>query len=224
MRRAFLLACALVAASCRAERRAVPLTLQDDWQRAVQVAAAPQRVVSLSPATTELVFALGAGNRLVGRTTWCDWPAEAGQVTDVGNGIGINVEAVAAQRPDLVLLYPSESNRAAAAQLEQLGIPVAALKQDAIADWRATVRWVARALGDSARGDSLLADFDRRPAAARAPQSDSSAHPPSPIPASSSRSAPIRLSRSARAASSPNWSSWPAAATRSTIWLRPVVW
>jgi iron complex transport system substrate-binding protein len=107
------------------------------------------------------VFALGFGDRLVGRTTWCDWPAEALRVTDVGNGIGPNVEAVAAQRPDLVLLYPSESNRAALAQLEQLGIPVAALEQDAIAEWRGAVRWVARALGDSARGDSLLARFDR---------------------------------------------------------------
>ena len=161
MRRAALGALALLAVSCRAERRSAAISLQDDWHRAVALAAPARRIVSLSPATTELVFALGFGDRLVGRTTWCDWPAEARQVTDVGNGIGPNVEAVAATRPDLVLLYPSESNRAALAQLEQLGIPVAALEQDAIAEWRATVRWVARALGDAARGDSLLDRFDR---------------------------------------------------------------
>ena len=161
MRRAALCAVALLAACGRGERRSAAITLQDDWHRSVALSAPPRRIVSLSPATTELVFALGFGDRLVGRTTWCDWPAEAKQVTDVGNGIGPNVEAVAAQRPDLVLLYPSEANRAALAPLEQLGIPVAALEQDAIAEWRHAVQWVAQALGEPARGDSLLARFDR---------------------------------------------------------------
>ena len=172
MRRAVLCAVALLAvSSCRGEPRSAAFTLQDDWHRSVALTAPARRIVSLSPATTELVFALGAGDRLVGRTTWCDWPAAAKQVPDMGNGIGINVEAVAAARPDLVLVYPSEANRSAVQQLDQLGITSAALKQDAIAEWRGTVRWVARALGDSARGDSLLADFDRRLAAVRVPDS-----------------------------------------------------
>jgi len=143
------------------------MSQQDDWHRTVALAAPARRIVSLAPATTELVFALGLGDRLVGRTTWCDWPAEAARVTDVGNGIGPNVEAVAAQHPDLVLMYPSEANRAAVAQLEALGIATAALKQDAIADWRGTVQWVARAAGVPERADSLLADFDRRLAEVR---------------------------------------------------------
>jgi iron complex transport system substrate-binding protein len=160
-------ACAVVAACSRGTSRPAIISQQDDWHRTVALAAPARRIVSLAPATTELVFALGLGDRLVGRTTWCDWPAEAARVTDVGNGIGPNVEAVAAQRPDLVLLYPSEANRAAVSQLDALGIPTAALKQDAIADWQATVRWVARATGVSQRAESLLADFDRRLAAAR---------------------------------------------------------
>jgi len=167
MRRAFILACAVVAACGRATPRPSAISQQDDWHRTVALAAPAARIVSLAPATTELVFALGLGDHLVGRTTWCDWPAEAKRVADVGNGIGPNVEAVAAQHPDLVLMYPSEANRAAVAQLEGLGIATAALRQDAIADWRGTVRWVAAAAGVPARADSLLADFDRRLAAAR---------------------------------------------------------
>jgi len=162
MRRAFILAGAAFAACSRGTPQISAISQQDDWQRTVALAAPARRIVSLAPATTELVFALGLGDRLVGRTTWCDWPAAAKSVRDVGNGLGPNVEAVAAQRPDLVLLYPSETNRAALAQLDGLGIPTAVLKQDAIADWRGTVRWVARAGGVPERAESLLADFDRR--------------------------------------------------------------
>jgi len=148
-------------------------SVMDDWGRTVSLRAPALRVVSLAPATTELVFALGAGERLVGRTTWCDFPAEAREVADVGNGIGPNVEAIAARRPDLVLLYPSESNRAALAQLERLGITVAVVEQDAIAEWRATARKVAVLLGVPAAADSLLSDLDRRLAAAGLPSAAS---------------------------------------------------
>jgi len=159
-----LVLCLSLFAACNREAspRAAGPSITDDWGRTVTLAAPALRVVSLAPATTELVFALGAGDRLVGRTTWCDYPAAAAAVTDVGNGIGPNVEAITAQRPDLVLLYPSESNRAALGQLEQLGIAVAALEQDAIAEWRATSRKVAALLGREAAADSMLALLDRR--------------------------------------------------------------
>jgi iron complex transport system substrate-binding protein len=177
VRRRSLVACALLAACSRAAQRPASITQQDDWQRTVALAAPARRIVSLAPATTELVFALGIGDRLVGRTTWCDYPEAAKRVTSVGNGIGPNVEAIAAQHPDLVLVYPSEANRPAVTQLEALGIPAAVLKQDAIAQWRGTVLFVARAAGVPERGDSLLADFDRRLAAQRGPVTDSATRP-----------------------------------------------
>jgi iron complex transport system substrate-binding protein len=167
VRRAAVLACALFAVSCRAQPRISRIELTDDWGLRVLLAAPARRIVSLAPETTELVFALGLGERLVGRTTWCDWPAAARLIPDVGNGIGPNVEAIVARHPDLVLVYPSEANRPAVQQLAALGIPAAALKQDAIADWRATVRWVARATGTDSVAESLLTDFYRRLAAAR---------------------------------------------------------
>jgi iron complex transport system substrate-binding protein len=174
--RARLLACVLLAASCRGRPGPTPHTLTDDWGRRVALAAPARRIVSLAPATTELVFALGLGDRLVGRTTWCDWPAAARLVADVGNGIGPDVEAVAARHPDLVLMYPSEANRGALRQLEGLGIAVAVVRQNSLDDWRHTVRWVAGAAGVGGRGDSLVADTERRlaevthPAGAAAPR------------------------------------------------------
>jgi iron complex transport system substrate-binding protein len=92
------------------------------------------RIVSLIPATTELLFAIGAGDAVVGRTTWCDYPAEARAVPDLGDGIAPNIEAVLGQRPDLVLLYPSGRNAAVAERLRSMGIATVQLRTDLLAD------------------------------------------------------------------------------------------
>lgn len=150
---------ALAAACTRAPLRGA-LAVTDDWGRQVALPAAAHRIVSLAPATTELVFALGLGARLVGRTHWCDYPAAARAVADLGNGIGPNVEAVAAQRPDLVLLYASAVNRPALARFEALGIPTAAIRVDLAADVRRAARLIAAAAGEGSSADTLLSGFD----------------------------------------------------------------
>lgn len=163
LRLAVLTVCA---AACAPSPRAPALVhLTDDWGRGLAVPRAA-RIVSLAPATTELVFALGFGDRLVGRTTWCDYPDAARAVRDVGAGIGPNVEAIAAQHPDLVLLYGSEANRAALHQLEALGITVAVLTVDRAEDMRRAARAIAALAGRPAAGDSLVAAFDTALAAA----------------------------------------------------------
>src|SRR2546430_15346983 len=111
--------------ACREAGRAPPrsnLVVTDDADRRVALAAPARRVVSLLPSFTELLFAIGAGDRLVGRTTWCDYPPAAVRVPSVGDGMPPNVEAVAARHPDLVVLYRSGPNITAPEQLERLGI------------------------------------------------------------------------------------------------------
>ncbi|HJS48671.1 MAG TPA: helical backbone metal receptor, partial [Gemmatimonadales bacterium] len=81
------------------------LRVVDDAGDTVALARPAARVVSLLPTFTELAFALGAGDAVVGRTTWCDWPAAAAAVPSVGDGLAPNVEAIVARRPDLVLVY-----------------------------------------------------------------------------------------------------------------------
>ncbi len=132
----------------------------DDWGRTVSLAAPARRIVSLAPATTELVFALGLGDRLVGRTRWCDYPPAALRVPDVGDGMAPNVEAVAARSPDLVLLYASPANRAAAERLAALRIPVAALALDRAADLRRDALLVGALAGAARAADSAVAAFD----------------------------------------------------------------
>ena len=100
----------------------------DDFGDTIAVAASPQRIVSLNPTTTELLYAIGAGGRLVGRTTYDRIPAAVLSVPDLGPGLRPNVEAVLAARPDLVILYASQDNRDAALDDERYASERAALK------------------------------------------------------------------------------------------------
>ncbi len=143
--------------------------LVDDAGVPVSLAAPPARVVSLVPATTELVFALGAGGTLVGRTTWCDYPAAAAAVPDLGNGIDPNVEAVVAAKPDLVLLYKSGANRAAAERFRGLGIPTLELATDRMEDFDRIARLLGAALSRREAAESLVARTRRDLAAASRP-------------------------------------------------------
>ena len=143
-----------VVGACRTET--VQRTAQvDDFGDTIVVRGAPQRVVSLNPATTDLVFALGAGSRLVGRTHWDLYPEAAKDVPDLGSGIRPNVEAVLGAHPDLVILYASKDNRAAATMLRSAGVNTLSLKIDHIADFDRAARLIGRMLGDSARGTAV---------------------------------------------------------------------
>src|SRR2546423_664017 len=105
---------ALAAAACaRGERApaAAGVGVTDDAGRRVTLAAPARRVVSLLPSFTEILFAIGAGDRLVGRTAWCDYPPAALAVPSVGDGMPPNVEAVAARPPDLVVVDRSGAAR-----------------------------------------------------------------------------------------------------------------
>lgn len=135
--------------------------LTDDFGDPVAAGApAPRRIVSLSPATTELLFAMGAGPRLVGRSHFDRWPDSARQVPDLGPGLGPNVEAVLAAHPDLVVLYASGDDRAAARQLRAAGVRVVALRTDRIADLRRASRLLGVVTGDSARARVVVARLD----------------------------------------------------------------
>ena len=139
----------------------------DDFGDTVRAGAA-RRVVSLNPVTTEIFFAIGAGDRLVGRTHWDLYPAAARAVPDLGSAMPPNVEAVLAVHPDLVVLYASTMNRAAARQLRHAGIPTIALRTDHVSDLRRTLVMLARAIGDSASGARVADSVEQTLAAVRA--------------------------------------------------------
>ena len=147
---------AVSVAACRGDASRTSVTAasldRDDFGDTIRVNAPATRIVSLSPVTTEILFAIGAGDRVVGRTHWDTYPAAARAVQDLGNGMQPNVEAILATRPDLVVIYGSPSNRAAALQLRRAGIATIAVRTDHVSDFRRATTWIARAIGDSAAG------------------------------------------------------------------------
>lgn len=161
MRRTFALLL-LTLGSCTTPPRppAGPIVVVDDAADTVRLAAPARRIVSLSPATTELLFAIGAGDRVVGRTRWCDYPAEALAVPSVGDGLPPNTEAVLAQTPDLVLVYRSPQNAAALARFRAAGIAALELTIDHLADVPRLARLLGPAVGTAPRADSVAAAFE----------------------------------------------------------------
>jgi iron complex transport system substrate-binding protein len=105
----------------------------------------PQRIVSLSPSLTEILFAVGAGDRVVGVTSFCDYPPEARDITRVGDHLSPNVEAIVRVNPDLVIMLPS------AAQLQPvlngLGIKTLMLQLEGVEDILRVVESVGTAVG-----------------------------------------------------------------------------
>ena len=146
-------------------------TIVDDFGERVSLAPAA-RIASLNPTTTEILFTIGAAPRLVGRDTYDEWPVAAKSLTDLGPGISPNVEKIMGARPDVVILYATNDNRAAANALRRAGIRVLGLKIDRIADFRRAAMTLGALAGDTAAArvtaDSVERSLDRVRAATAA--------------------------------------------------------
>jgi ABC-type Fe3+-hydroxamate transport system substrate-binding protein len=157
-------ACAALLAACERAPRPVATRTTDDFGDTIAMAAPPARIVSLNPATTELLYAIGAGGRMVGRTAYDLWPDAARALPDLGPGLRPNVEAVLAARPQLVVLYASDDNRDAARRLRAAGVATAAYRVDRIADFARVARALGVLTGDTAAAratiDSVRATLD----------------------------------------------------------------
>ncbi|VAW73110.1 Vitamin B12 ABC transporter, substrate-binding protein BtuF [hydrothermal vent metagenome] len=96
----------------------------DDAGRVVRLEQPARRIVSLSPHATELLYAAGAGEYVVAVSEYSNWPSAARKLPRVGSGAGLNVEAIVAQKPDLVVAWLSGNAKAQLQQLERFGVPV----------------------------------------------------------------------------------------------------
>lgn len=99
------------------------IRVTDDYGNEVALKMPAQRIVSLSPHLTELVYAAGAGAKLVGAVDFSDFPPEARRLPRVGSDAAIDLEAVLALRPDLIVAWPNAGSLRAVNRLAELGIP-----------------------------------------------------------------------------------------------------
>jgi ABC-type Fe3+-hydroxamate transport system substrate-binding protein len=161
LRRALYFALTVSTLAACERRQTAKVAGLDDFGDTVLVGRRPERIVSLGPATTEILFALGAGAKVVGRSQFDNFPDSAKLVPSLGLSIGPNVEAVLGTRPDLVVLYASGSNRAAAKRLRAAGVNTLTLKLDLIADFRRATTMLGAILGDSTRAKTVIDSVDR---------------------------------------------------------------
>lgn len=106
-----------------------PLTIKDSKGTEIKIEKEPEKVVSLAPNITEMIFALGKGDKLVGRTTYCDYPEEAKKVQEVGTLQKPNIEKIVELKPDLVIVSTHFKDEVGK-KFEELGIKVIALYSD----------------------------------------------------------------------------------------------
>jgi iron complex transport system substrate-binding protein len=144
-----------------------PMWVVDGFGRNVTIGRLPTRIVSLQPSNTEILFAIGAGDRVVGVTRYCDYPPEVlarvkdGSIKVVGGFTDPNMELIVSLRPDLVLAW-GHLQKEAVSSLETKGLIVVALYPKTVADIPEDIKLVGRIVGRSDAAMQLAESLEKR--------------------------------------------------------------
>jgi iron complex transport system substrate-binding protein len=134
----------------------------DEAGRRVRLPLHIDRIVSLAPNLTEIVFAVGAGDRLVGDTEYCDYPAEAKKVAKIGDTMNPSVERIIALKPQIVLVSTASQLEAFTKQLDQQQIAVYVTDPQSLDDVFRSIQTLGDLLGDHNRAATLVAELRKR--------------------------------------------------------------
>jgi iron complex transport system substrate-binding protein len=159
--------CALAWLLCATLAAAAPVTVNDDRGRPVTLAAPAQRIVALAPAITELIYAAGAGGRLVGAARYSDFPPAARSIPQIGDSSRVDVERMLALKPDLVVGWKSGNPAADIERIERLGFKVFVLEPRTLSAIPSALRALGALAGDHATAGRSADEFERRLASLR---------------------------------------------------------
>jgi iron complex transport system substrate-binding protein len=138
------------------------LTYRDMAGREVTLAGPPTRIVSLVPSVTELIYALGGENRLVGRTDFCDYPPVALHKPSVGGMVSPSLEAITALRADLVVATTAGNREETFLQLRRLGLPTYIVNADSVGEVFDLVARIGELTGRPHAVAALVAQMNER--------------------------------------------------------------
>lgn len=122
----------------------------------------PQRIVSLAPNMTEILFALGAGSRVVAVTNYCDYPPVVESLPEIGGFINPDIEAILSHKPDLVVGVTSAGNKELPDKLTEAGLPYAFLEVENIEQTREAILFMGSITGKIAPAAQLVASIDQQ--------------------------------------------------------------
>ena len=150
----------LVCASALAEAAAqdTGITVTDMLGREVSLDAPAEKIVAVTAANVEVLYALGAGDTLVGRGEWCNYPPEALEVTSVESGYNTNIEQIIALEPDLVIMSTMAQDQWD--QLDAAGIPVLVIDAQDIAGVYESIRLIGAVVDKDEEAEKLVADME----------------------------------------------------------------
>ena len=137
-------------------------TVTDLLGRQIEVATSPARVIALAPNITEIVFALGQGQRLVGVTQFSDFPPQATNLPKVGSYVHLDLEKIVALRPELCIAIKDGNPKVVIDRLDALGIPVYAVDPRDLDTVMETIQQIGALLGAQERASDLVGDMQRR--------------------------------------------------------------
>lgn len=130
--------------------------VKDDLGETFNFEKSPQRIISLAPSNTELLFALGAGERVVGITEYCNYPPQTAAIEKVAGFNTVNLEKIAAAKPDLIVAMRG-NDMESLRSLRQLGVPVFSLDIQTLGQLDGALQRLGQVLGVEAHA-KLLAD------------------------------------------------------------------
>lgn len=155
------LAAALLLLACAAAG-AAEVVVTDDEGREIRLAAPAQRIVSLAPHVTELLFAAGAGDRIVGTLDYSDFPPQAKAIPRIGSSEAIQFEKLVALKPDLVIGWASGNGPRTLPRLRGLGLTVFASEIRSVEQIPSTLERFGRVAGTALDADRAAAEFRAR--------------------------------------------------------------
>lgn len=142
------------------EKTPVQITVRDDSGTEVRLDQYPKRIVSLTPSNTEILFALGLGDQVVGVTTYCDYPEEVKQKAKIGDLQG-NPEEIVAMKPDLVVAKWT-LNEDVVSKLRKLEIPVLCVEPESVEGVYNSIKLIAQVTGTSDKGEEIIAGMKKK--------------------------------------------------------------
>ena len=137
------------------------ITVTDSYGREITLSSPVKTIVSAAPSITETVFALDKGDLLVGRTDYCDYPAQTASIQSIGSLMEPNIEKIAEINPDIVIAS-DHFKKESAEKLEDLSIKVLILKEDKTFEGvYGTIRIIARITGAETRAEEIIAGMQQ---------------------------------------------------------------
>ncbi len=137
-----------------------PLTIIDITETAVTIPQEPQRIISIAPSNTEILFALGLEDKIVGITNYCNFPEETKNIEKIGETFPLNLEKIVSLKPDLILAYAGQLNEIP--RLRELGLKVIVIEPLNLQETLKSIQMVATVGGIPEKGNILVENLSQR--------------------------------------------------------------